>query len=211
VFWLLFLGARTFVRTFDWKNQRTFFERTIASGGDSARMLINLADVESSEGKLEDATVHLHAALQKKPDQPFAVLNLGSVALKQNDFKLARQLLTRATKMPLVDAQADELLAILENKESGRVDLMRLRLATRTGVPNWGIEKRYINVLDQSQSTGAAINELLTCLQTQWYRAESWQLLSELEKKAGHLDQAANALAQAHAYDVHLRMRPLTQ
>jgi len=207
VLWLLFLGARTFIRTFDWKDERTFFGRTIASGGDSARMLINLANVELTEGKLEDATAHLHAAVQKKPDQPFAVLNLGLVALKQNDFKLARRLLIRGTKMPLVDAQAHELLAVLENKENGYVDLMRLRLAARTGAPNWAIEKRYINVLDESRSTGAAINELLTCLQTQWYRAESWQLLSELEKKAGHPDQAANAFAQACAYDVHLAMR----
>jgi tetratricopeptide (TPR) repeat protein len=207
--WLLFLGARTFVRTLDWKNERTFFERTIASGGDSARMLINLARVEVTEGKLEDATVHLHAALQKKPDQPFALLNLAAVALKQNDFKLARQLLTRATKMPPVDAQAYELLAALESRESGHPDLMRLRLAARTGVPTWGIEKHYIHVLGESGSTAAAINELLTCLQTQWYRAESWKLLGELEKKAGHPDQAANAIGQARAYDVHLAACPL--
>ncbi len=206
--WLVFLGGRTFVRTFDWKNERTFFERTIARGGDSARMLINLAGVELAEGKLEAATVHLHSALQKKPDQPMAVLNLGAIALKQNNFKLARELLTRATKMPLVDARAHELLTVLENKESRQVDLVRLRLAARTGIPNWEIERRYINVLDESRSTGAAINELLTCLQTQWYRAESWRLLSELEQKAGHPDQAANALAQARAYDVHLGAHP---
>ncbi|MGH8101474.1 MAG: hypothetical protein ACREIW_09260, partial [Chthoniobacterales bacterium] len=48
--WLVFLGARTFLRTFDWKDQRTFAERTIASGGNSARMLINLAGVKLSEG-----------------------------------------------------------------------------------------------------------------------------------------------------------------
>jgi tetratricopeptide (TPR) repeat protein len=202
--WVLFLGARTLVRTFDWKNARIFFERTIASGGDSARMLTNLAGVELAEGKLQDATVHLHAALQKKPDQPFAVINLGLVALKQNDFKLARQLLTRATKMPLVDAQAHELLAVLENKESGHVDLIRFRLAAHTGPPNWDIEKRYIKVLSETGAVPAAINELLECLQTQWYRSESWQLLSELETKAGRLDQAANALGQASAYDVHL-------
>jgi protein O-mannosyl-transferase len=207
--WFLFLGARTFVRTFDWKSEQTFFGRTVATGGDSARMLINLAGVELAEGKLDDAAVHLHTALQRKPDQPFALLTLGSIALKQNDFKLARQLLNRATKMPLVDAQAYEVLAALENKESGKVDLMRLRLAARTGMPDWRIEKRYITVLDVSGSTGAAINELLTCLQTQWYRADSWNLLSELEKKAGHLDQAANALAQARAYDVHLATPPL--
>ena len=203
--WMLFLGARTFVRIFDWKDQRTFFERTIADGGDSARMLINLGGLELSEGKFEDAAVHLHAALQKKPNQPLAIINLGALALKQNDFKVSRELLTRATQMPIVDAQAQQFLAVLEHRESGKVDLMRMRLASRTGPPNWGIEKAYIQLLNETGSTSAAINELLTCLQTQWYRAESWQLLSELEMKAGHPDQSANALTQARAYDVHLK------
>jgi predicted Zn-dependent protease len=202
--WLAFLGARTFIRTFDWKDQRTFLKRTIVSGGDSARMLINLGDLELSEGKLEDAAVHLHAALQKNPEQPLAVINLAAVALKQNDFKVARDQLQRATKMPLVEAQAHELLAVLENKENGRVDLLRLRLAARTGPPNWSIEKRYVKVLDESGATEQAITELQACLRTQWYRAESWQLLSELEMKAGRADQAANALVRARAYDVYL-------
>ena len=204
VLWFVFLDARTFARTFDWKDQRTFLERTIAHGGDSARMLINLGGLELTEGKLEDAAVHLHAALQKKPDQPLAIINLAAVALKQNDFKLARELLMRATQMPLVDAQAHELLAILEYKESGKVDLMRMRLAARTGPPNWSIEKRYVKLLDETGDTAAAINELLTCLQPQWYRAEGWKLLSELHAKLGHSTQAVEALAQARAYDVHL-------
>jgi tetratricopeptide (TPR) repeat protein len=202
--WVIFLGARTFARTFDWKDQRTFLERTIAHGGDSARMLINLAGLEITEGKLDDAAVHLHTALQKKPDQPLATINLAAVALKENDFKLARELLNRATQMPIVDAQAHQLLATLEYKESGKVDLMRMRLASHTGPPNWAIEKAYIQLLDQTGARSAAINELLSVLQMQWYRAESWQLLSELEMKAGHADQSANALAQARAYDVHL-------
>src|SRR5438093_1125201 len=204
VVWMAFLGARTFARTFDWKDQRTFLERTIAHGGDSARMLINLGGLELTEGKLKNAAVHLHAALQKKPDQPLAIINLAAVALKQKDFKLARELLTRATQMPPVDAEAHQLLAVLESKESGKVDLMRMRLAARTGPPNWSIEKRYIQLLDQAGGTAAAINELLTCLQPQWYRAESWKLLSDLHAKLGHSTQAAEALEQARAYDVHL-------
>ena len=204
IVWLAFLGARTFIRTFDWKDQRTFLERTIVSGGDSARMLINLGDLELSEGKLEDAAVHLHAALQKKPEQPLAVINLAAVALKQNDFKAAREQLQRATKMPLVEAQAHELLAVLENKENGRVDLLRLRLAARTGPPNWSIEKRYVKVLDESGATAQAITELQACLRPQWYRAESWQLLRQLFAKVGREKEAAEALARANAYDVHL-------
>src|SRR5947207_2273082 len=175
--WFVFLGARTFVRTFDWKDQRTFLERTIAHGGDSARMLINLGGLELTEGKLEDAAVHLHAALQKKPDQPLATINLAAVALKQNDFKQARELATRATRMPVVDAEAYQMLVILENKESGKVDLVRMRLASRTGPPNWAIEKRYVQLLNETGSTASAINELLNCLQRQWYRADSWKLL----------------------------------
>jgi tetratricopeptide (TPR) repeat protein len=205
VAWFIFLGVRTFVRTFDWKDQRTFFERTISRGGDSARMLINLGGLELSEGKLEDAAVHLHAALQKKPNQPFAIIDLAAIALQQNDFKLARELLERAVKMEAVEGQAYELLAVLESKEHGRVDSLRWRLATKAGRrPDWSIEKRYIQVLDQTGANAAAIAELLDCLRTQWYRAESWQLLSQLEAKAGHADQAANAMAQARAYDVHL-------
>ena len=209
VLWFLLLGARTFARTFDWKDQRTFLERTIAHGGDSARMLINLGGLELTEGKLEDAAVHLHAALQKKPDQPLAIINLAAVALKQNDFKLARELLTRAAQMPLVDAQAHQLLAVLENKESGKVDLMRMRLAARTGPPDWSIEKRYIQLLDQTGGTAAAIAELQTCLQPQWYRAESWELLSELLAKSGRAKEAGDALARAQAYDVHLSAHAL--
>jgi predicted Zn-dependent protease len=167
-------------------------------------LLINLADLELSEGKLEDAAVHLHAALQKNPDQPLAVINLAAVALKQNDFKVSREQLQRATKMPLVEAQAHELLAVLENKENDRVDLLRLRLAARTGPPNWSIEKRYVKVLDESGATEQAITELQACLRTQWYRAESWQLLSQLFAKTGRDRETAEALARANAYDVHL-------
>jgi protein O-mannosyl-transferase len=207
--WFLFLGARTWIRTFDWKDQRTFLERTIASGGDSARMLINLAGLELNEGQLDSAKKHLALALRKEPDQPLAILNLASVALRQNDFAAAHDLLNRATKMPLVEARAYELLAVLEHKENGHVDLLRSRLTARTGPPNWAIEKRYVEALAQSGATPAAISELKSCLTTQWYRAESWQLLSELLIKAGHAAEAAEAKSRADAYDVHLDERPV--
>lgn len=202
--WMAFLGTRTFLRTFDWKDQRTFLERTIASGGDSARMLINLGALELAEGRLDLAKKNLAAALHKEPGQPLAVINLAVVALRQNDFKTARELLTRATQMPLVDAQAHELLAVLENKEGREVNPLRLRLAARTGPPNWSIEKRYIKFIDEMGATGLAVRELQACLQTEWYRAESWQLLSELLTKMSRKEEATSALVLATDYDVHL-------
>jgi tetratricopeptide (TPR) repeat protein len=207
--WLVFLGVRTFVRTFDWKDQRTFVERTLASGGDSTRMLINLAGVELSEGKLTEASLHLHEALRKSPDEPLAVVNLASVAIKEGDFKLAHQLLDRAVSMPAVAAHAHELLAVTAYKEKRTVDLLRLRLASRTGAPNWAIEKRYVKTLEESGATRQAIIELENCLRTEWYRAETWQLLSQLLAKSGQTSDAAFALSRARAYDVHLNDVPL--
>jgi len=207
--WFLFLGARTWIRALDWKDQRTFLERTLAGGGESDRMLINLAGLELNEGKIDSAKEHLTQALRKEPDQPLAIVNLASIALRQNDFTAARDLLNRATKMPLVDARAYELLALLDQKETGHFDLMRFRLAARTGPPNWSIERRYIEVLDQSGDTPAAIAELKACLGRQWYRAESWQLLSRLSAKAGQATEAAWARECAEAFDVHLDEPPI--
>jgi tetratricopeptide (TPR) repeat protein len=205
--WLLFLGTRTWIRTFDWRDQRTFLERTLANGGDSARMLINLAGLELNEGQLDSAKRHLALALSKEPDQPLAILNLASVAIRQNDFATAHNLLNRAIKVPFIEAKAYELLAVLNHRETGRIDLMRFALAAHTGPPDWSIERRYVQALDQSGSTAAAIAELKSCLVSQWYRAESWQLLSELLTKAGLGAEAARANAQAKAYDIHLDER----
>jgi protein O-mannosyl-transferase len=202
--WVVVLGTRTFVYTLDWKDQRTFLERTIAAGGDSARMLINLASQELHDGQVDSAKKHLEAALEKEPNQPFAVINLAVVAIRKEDYATAREILNRAKDLPVVDAQAHELLGILELKEHNRVELLRFRLASRTGPPNWRIERRYIEALDQTGNTPAAIKELAACLKTQWYRAESWQLLSRLFTKNGPTREGMEALEQAKDYDVHL-------
>ena len=202
--WFLFLAGRTWKRTFEWKDQRTFLERTIAQGGDSTRMLINLAGLELKEAKLDAAKRHLDRALQKQPEQPLAIINLASVAVLENDFATARDLLDRAVKLPFVAPRAYELLAVLKLRETGQIDLASFRLAAKTGPPDWSIEKRYIQALDQDGQTSAAIAELKSCLITQWYRAESWKLLSELLSKVGQESEAADALARAKKFDVHL-------
>jgi predicted Zn-dependent protease len=202
--WLVFLSARTFLRTFDWKDQRTFLERTIAAGGDSPRMLINLAGWEMNYGSPEEATKHLDAALRKEPDQPIAVLNRAALAIKMNEFETARELLKRATQMPLVEAQAHELLAVLAHKENGTSDLQRMRLASRTGPPNWTIQKRYVKLLAENGATDRAIDELKRILVTQWYRADTWRMLAELLASNGQGAAAVEALKRAHDYDVHL-------
>ncbi|HJT82589.1 MAG TPA: hypothetical protein VJ719_15440, partial [Chthoniobacterales bacterium] len=69
-------------------------------------------------------------------------------------------------------------------------------------------ERRYIKLLAETGAVAAAVQELRTCLQTEWYRAESWQLLAELLAKNGQNKAAAEAMTLAGSFDVHLSARP---
>jgi predicted Zn-dependent protease len=171
-------------------------------------MLINLGALESSENHLDLAKQHLQEALKKEPDQPFALIELANISIKQSDFRAARDLLGRAAKIDLVAGQAHELTAVLENKEQGKADLARMRLAAHSGSSSWAREKRYIKLLAETGATDAAIHELQGCLRTEWYRAESWQLLGQLLSMTGRTKEAAEAIALANNYDVHLASRP---
>jgi protein O-mannosyl-transferase len=204
IVWIAFLGVRTFYRAQDWQDPRTFFACTIDAGGDSARMLINLGGLELSEGRLEQANMVFRRALAKNPEQPFALLDLAAVALKRNDLATARGFLERAQKNPVSLAQAEEMLAMVEQKEKGQINLLLLRMASQTDPPSWSIMRRYLAALAVTGQTEKAVAELQTALATEWYRAESWQLLSEYLTRLGQADEAAKALAQAHAFDVHL-------
>ena len=86
------------------------------------------------------------------------------------------------------------------------VNLMRLRLAARLGPSNWMIEKRYIKALADvvSRSRHRRIEDLSRVAP---YRAESWLMMSELLPKIGRPNEAAIALAEAEANDVHLQER----
>lgn len=205
--WLIFLPVRTFLRTLDWKDQRTFLTRTIRDGGDSARMWINLGGLELTEGNLVAARQALDHALAKDPENSLALLNLAAVTIKDGDFPGARAILRRIKEPPELWARAEESLAVLENRESGKVNLMRLRLAARLGPSNWMIEKRYIKALADLNYPERAITELQTCLAVAPYRAESWQMMGALLDRIGRPNEAALALSLAEANDVHLRAR----
>ncbi|MBV9008528.1 MAG: hypothetical protein JO354_05080 [Verrucomicrobia bacterium] len=202
--WILLLGARSFVRAQDWQDERTFFSRTIAAGGDSARMLVNLGVLEMNDRHLDEAKSLFQRALQKTPEQPFALIDLGAVALKQNDFVAARQLLARAEQNPVTAARARDISAVLEYRETGKLDLPLLRLASRTGEPSWAISERYIRALGESGRVQLAVIELRSVLASEWYRADSWQLMGEYLTELGYGTQAALAFINAERFDVHL-------
>lgn len=200
--WACLLGFRTILRQADWRDQRTFIERTIAAGGNSPRMLMNLANVEFGDGHQDTAVALYHEALRRTPDQPIIWLGLASVLLRAHDFPGVHQALVYAGESPLLVPDCDQLLAALENAESGRDPGDLLRQAVAAAPENWSVRKRYVEYLHDSGQPQQALHELQGFLSQHEFRAESWRLLGILLEDQHQPAFAVQAYEQAALRDV---------
>jgi Flp pilus assembly protein TadD len=71
------------VRSGDWANEEIFYQRTLASGGDSPRVAVNLAQVYARRADYSAAEKILRRVLETNPDYPTARINLGDILLHQ--------------------------------------------------------------------------------------------------------------------------------
>lgn len=206
--WLIFLGLRTWQRQPDWRDQRTFLTRTIADGGDSGRMYINLGNLEFQDGHPELALAHYDAALKRAPEQAMAWLARANVCVRTKDFPHAREALEKAGRSPLLVAECLQTQAALEHLETGRDTGDLLSQAVQKSPQSWPIRKRHLAYLAESGHPADAARELSAFLEAQPFRAESWAMLSDLLIKLGQADAAEVARSQASRRDV--RMAPKT-
>jgi cytochrome c-type biogenesis protein CcmH/NrfG len=200
--WAVFLGVRTFFRQEDWRDQRTFIERTIAAGGDSPRMLMNLANVELAAGQSERALALYREAVRRAPEQPVIALGFAHALLRARDFAGARQALERAETSPLLRAECLQLRAALDHVEHGRDTTGLLRQAAEIAPARWPIRKRHLEHLAERGAAAAARRELALFVGTQPFRAESWKLLGELLEQTSELESARDAYREALRRDV---------
>ncbi|MEP6671738.1 MAG: tetratricopeptide repeat protein [Chthoniobacter sp.] len=200
--WVLFLGVRTFVRQADWHDQRTFIERTIAAGGNSARMLMNLGNVEFTAGHQDAALALYREALRHTPDQPIIWLGYASILLRAHDLPHAKEALEHAETSPLLAADCLSLRASMEAAESNHDPGELLRQAVAAAPDNWGIRQRYIEYLRERSGSPEALRELRGFLQQHDFRADSWRLLSALLDEQQQPDLAAAARREAARRDV---------
>ena len=201
--WMVLLGARTFLRQEDWHDPRTFIERTIADGGGSPRMHMNLGNVEFAEGRQDRALAHYREALRRAPDQPMIWLSYTSVLLRSRDFAAARDALAHAEKSPMLTAECYRTRAALENLETGRDTGNLLRDALDAAPRNWSIRKQYVEYLIQRDENEEAMREMRDVIQFHGFRNETWKLMGQILESINRPDLALGAYEQAAKRDVH--------
>ena len=91
------LGARSYIRSTDWVTPKTFYERTMAAGGSSTRVALNLGLIYLNSGEYPKAEKVFRRVLQVTPDYPLARNNLAYVLYRQGKRAEAEALFVAST------------------------------------------------------------------------------------------------------------------
>ena len=206
--WLALMCCRTAMQHYAWKDQRAFVETTIRGGGDSARMEINLGNVELAAGDYRSARLAYGAALERAPSQPLAWFGLANVAMRTGDFAAAREALGKVAKSPLLKAEVLQARSVLVNRELGLDGSDLLAQALEVAPRSWAVRKRYVEYLTERGRARDAVRELSDLLTREPFRGESWRMLGGLLERLGDPVSARCAYEEAMRRDVRDTISP---
>ena len=206
--WSVWLGVRTWQRQGDWVDQRTFLMRTIADGGDSARMRVNLGTLELKEDHPTRALAEYAEALTRNSSLVFAHFGRATAYARLGEYANARKALEQCAAGRGLDAEVTQLRAALDFAER-QIDPAPAYKAAAELVPlNWNHRKRYLTILADSGRLNQAIQDLRIFLDTQPWRADSWLLLATFLERTPQRDFANIALSEPRPRDLHLEFSP---
>ena len=92
------LGARSALRSSDWAVPETFYQRTIAAGGNSVRVSENLAEIYARRGDRKAAEALLRKILAVTPEFPLARNSLARILFEEGRRREAEALFAASAK-----------------------------------------------------------------------------------------------------------------
>ena len=205
------LSLRSFVRSGDWANEETFYQRTLAAGGESSRVTVNLAQVYARRGEYAAAEKILRRVLQVTPDYPTARINLGNVLLHEGKTAEAETFFRS-----LVDADARLSkdyprtwiaavnLACVRHKaddDNGAFAVLDSARAAHPGI--WELISNEAELRRETIGAQAALPLVETFSREHWWHYGAAVALGRLYAETDDISRADVALSHASRLDVH--------
>lgn len=208
---VLGLSVRSAVRSNDWVSQETFYERTIAAGGGTMRMLICLGHVYADQGHDAKAEDLFRRILSARPDYDVARTNLGAVLAKQHKDKEARALLAAATGNAKVTPQdtprgwqaARNLAMLLHAQKDDAAAIAQLEQARAAYPGVWDLISSESELLRQQHDSRRALQLVGEFASKHWWHYDAALALGRLYAQAGDAENAAKSLQHASELDIH--------
>lgn len=205
------LSVRSYSRSEDWVKAETFYRRTLAAGGTSARTGLNLGQIYANRGEYVEAEKIFRKVLQLAPDYPTAQNNLASVLFHEGKIQEAEALFA------LVEKKSTESRKEYPRTWMGAVNLARMRhndrddesaLAilgkARQDYPEvWEVISFESEIVRKTQGPEAALRLMEHFARDNWWHQGAALALGQLYAQENDAPRAEAALRHASRLDIH--------
>jgi tetratricopeptide (TPR) repeat protein len=205
------LSVRSTIRSSDWSAEGIFYQRTLAAGGRSARVLANLGQVYANRGEYAKAEAVFRNVLRMSPDYPVARNNLAEVLLREGCKEEAEELLASTTKA--AEATRKEYprtwIAVLNfalsfRREKNDAGALAIAEKARHDYPGvWEVIRFESQVLQETGRADVAIPLVEAFAHDNWWHYGASLALGRLYAEKGQIAKANAALRHASWLDVH--------
>jgi tetratricopeptide (TPR) repeat protein len=205
------LGVRSFIRSGDWSNEETFYKRTLAAGGTSDRVSVNLAQVYARRHDYQAAEELLRKILQTNPEYPTARNTFSAVLRLQGKKAEAEKFLQSTVK--LADTSRHDYprtwmasLNLAQMKHEAKDDQAALKILAdaRATYPNvWDLLSFECEVRRTKEGPATAIPIVEQFVRQNWWHHGATLALGQLYAQENDAVRAESELRWASWLDVH--------
>lgn len=205
------LGVRSFARSSDWLNEETFYKRTLASGGISGRVAVNLAQVYVRRHDYGEAEKLLRRVVQVAPDYPVGRNTLAALLNLEGKKSEAEALFASTAKMA-PQARKDyprtwgAALSLAQLRHEAKDDAAAIKIleGARADYPEvWDLICFEAEVFRLNQGPDAAIQLIEKFASDNWWHHGAVLALGHLYAQKDDARHAEAELRLASWLDVH--------
>ena len=205
------LSVRSAIRSSDWSSEETFYKRTLAAGGTSSRVGVNLAQIYSNRGEYAVAEKMFRHILETNPDYPIARNNLASVLVHEGKTAEAESLLARdaqhakeaRVQYPRTWIAALNLAQMRwrANDDAGAIAVLERARADYPEI--WELISLESELRRRTQGPLPALRLIENYTRQNWWHHAAWLAEGRLYAENNDVGQSTRALRYAALLDVH--------
>jgi protein O-mannosyl-transferase len=208
---ILALSVRSTIRSSDWSNEEKFYKRTLAAGGTSCRVGINLGQIYANRGEYAIAEKMFRHIVETNPDYPIARNNLASVLVHEGKTAEAESLFAQdvqhakeaRVRYPRTWIAALNL-AHMRSRAKDDAGAIAVLEGARADYPEvWELISLESELLRRTQGPLPALRLIENYTRQNWWHHAAWLAEGRLYAENNDVAQSTRALRYAALLDVH--------
>jgi tetratricopeptide (TPR) repeat protein len=208
---ILALSVRSTIRSSDWSNEEKFYKRTLAAGGTSCRVGVNLGQIYANRGEYAIAEKMFRHILETNPDYPIARNNLANVLVHEGKVAEGEALFARdAQHAKEASVQYPRTwiavlnLAHMRSRAKDDAGAIAVLERARADYPEvWELMSLESELVRRTQGPLPALHLIENYTRQNWWHHAAWLAEGRLYAENNDVAQSTRALRYAALLDVH--------